>query len=67
MKSGVSLPVPVGLPRRLSGMAPPSAMRRARRLRACSVSASAGVGLAAPRMASTKEGAGDGSCAARGV
>ena len=67
MKSGVSVPVPVGEPRRLSGMAPPSAIRRARRLRGSSVSARVGAVLAAPRMASTNDGAGMGSCGARGT
>src|SRR5271156_6656621 len=67
MKSGTSVPVLVGLPRRLSGMAPPSRMRRARRLREDSVAARSGVALGMPRMASTKLGAGAGSCAARGV
>ena len=67
MKSGVSVPMPVGLPRRLRGMAPPSRMRRERRLRDGSVSARVGAALAVPRVASTKDGAGAGSCAARGV
>ena len=67
MKSGVSLPVPVGEPRRLSGIAPPSMMRRERRLRDWSVSAREGAALGVPRIASTKDGAGAGSCAARGV
>ena len=67
MKSGVSVPMPVGLPRRLRGMAPPSRMRRERRLRDGSVSARVGAGLGAPRVASTKDGAGAESWAARGV
>lgn len=56
-----------GTAEKIQGMAPLSRMRRERRLRDCSISAKVGAGLGAPRVASTKDGAGAGSCAARGV
>ena len=60
MKSGVSVPALVVLPRRLRGMAPPSMTRRERSSREDSVSERLGVALGTPRMASTNDGAGAG-------